>query len=213
VNAHELVESKWLVAEEFGLNGIPREPRVTIKDVRKQKVGKENWGVLHFAEEWAKPLKINTTSKRALILMFGEETTAWHGKRLDLFAKPGNYPKGKKVAVRIKGSPDIAHALSFSVQAFGGGEDVYDLMPSGAPKAATPYERMWRAFTAAGNKDQTAFKALIKTSTGKSTPKELLDADVAKFEAALQGPPPPMSDDEKATVEAAERGLEPGAAG
>lgn len=225
MNPNELVESKWMTAEEFGLKNVPREPRVTIKDVRTQRVGsKENWGVLHFVEEWAKPLKVNTTSKRALMLMFSEtETNAWIGKRIDLFAKPGNYPKGKKVAVRIKGSPDISQPISFAVQAFGGGEDVYNLVPSGhgasqgnAP--ATPKKRMWTAWKESGHTDANAFWALIKKATGKATEAGLDETDVAKFDAALRAaddpppPPAPISDEEAAEILAKERALANGQA-
>lgn len=207
MNPNELVESKWMIAEEFGLKNIPKEPRVTIKDVRVQKVGgKENWGVIHFREDWAKPLKVNTTSKRALMLMFSEtDTNLWIGKRIDLYAKPGNYPKGKRVAVRIKGSPDITQAISFSVQAFGGGEDVYNLLPSGngaqasgsngAAKPVTPYDEMWKDFRAAGLTDKAQFSALVKSSTGKIASK-LAAEDVFKFAEALKAltEPPPEND-------------------
>lgn len=216
MNPNELVESKWMVAEEFGLNGIPREPCVTIKDVRKQKIGsKESWGVLIFAEEWAKPLKVNTTSKRALMLMFSEtDTNLWLGKRINLYPRPGHYPKGKKLAVRIKGSPDIKAPISFSVQAFGGGEDVYNLLPTGGAKAAapaTPYDAMWKLWRDAGNgKDSSAeFLALIKKAIGKTT-KQLVAADVPTFEAALAPPsdgPPPIDDEEAAIIAERERAM------
>lgn len=220
MNPHELVESKWMVAEEFGLKNIPREPRATIRDVKKMKQGGETWGVIEFVEEWAKPLKVNTTHKRALILMFGErDTKDWHGKRIDLYAKPGSYPNGKKVAVRIKGSPDITQTLSFSVKKFGGGDDVYDLVPSGrtSKPAGGAYAAMWSAWLAAGLKDENAFKHLVKEATGKNVPKSMLDEDLPRFEEALRArlaqPPPPMSAEEIAEIEAKERGMEPGTGG
>lgn len=217
MNPNELVESKWMIAEEFGLKNIPKEPRVTIKDVRVQKVGgKENWGVLHFREDWAKPLKVNTTSKRALMLMFSDtDTNVWIGKRIDLYAKPGNYPKGKKVAVRIKGSPDITQVMSFSVQAFGGGEDVYNLLPTGngahakgangtnGAKPKTPNDEMWRDYRATGLTDQEQFKKLRETATGKTKVADLVAEDVLKFAEALKAlaSPPPENEEPPADPE------------
>jgi hypothetical protein len=138
MNASELVESKFMVAEQFGRKGIAKEPRVTIKDVRIEKQAGENWGLVYFEEEWARPLKVNRTHQRALILMFGEETRAWHGKQVDLTVKFGNFPNGKRTAVRIKGSPTLTRTLSFTVRKFGRGEDVYNLIPTGSKVVLGP---------------------------------------------------------------------------
>src|SRR6185436_1378660 len=111
---------------------------------------------------------------------------------------------------------DIKQVLSVSVKKFGGGDDVYNLVPIGQPKPETPYDGMWRSFKAAGRTDANEFKALVKSATGKALT-ALVDADVPLFEAALKpksdGPLPPMTDEEKAAIEAAERGLEPGSGG
>jgi hypothetical protein len=139
LNPHDLVESKFMVAEDFGRNGIAREPRVTIRDVTLEKQGKESWGLLHFVEPWAKPLKVNTTSKRALMLMFGDaDTRDWLGKRIDLYVVAGNFPNGKKTAVRIKGSPDINRTFTFQVKRFGTGKDTYNLVPTGSKVVLGP---------------------------------------------------------------------------
>ncbi len=221
MDARLLVETKMMKAEQFGLKDVPKEPLVTIAKVtiEPQKGSKETWGILYFKESWAKPLKINRTHQKALMAMFGFETDAWCGKRIGLFAKPGIYFNERGVAVRIKGSPDIKQACSFSVKRFGGGDDTYDLVPMPGASNGTPYDQMWRAFKGAGFKEEAEFKALIKTSTGKATPKQLVDADVARFEVALQekvnGPPPPMSEDEKAEAirREQEQAAEPGANG
>lgn len=195
MDARLLVSSKFMVSETFGLGEVPKEPLVTIADVTLEEQegdrGRERWGLLYFREPWAKPLKINRTHQRALMLMFGNETEGWKGKRIALRAVAGVFFGKRQTAVRIFGSPDIETAVSFQVRKFGGGSDTYDLRPLGQQKPATPYERMWQAFKSAGNSDEVVFKGLIKTSTGKATPKQLTDEDVPKFMAALQGPPPP----------------------
>jgi hypothetical protein len=129
-NPERLGESSNMTAEDFGHDGVPLEPRVTIKSIEKQRDGLR-WGLLHFQEKWAKPLKLNATSKKALKLMFSEtDYRQWIGKRIDLYVMRGNF-KEKKTAVRIKGSPDISRAFSFKVKSFGGGYDVYNLQPTG----------------------------------------------------------------------------------
>jgi hypothetical protein len=195
MDARLLVSSKFMVSETFGLGEVPKEPVVTIADVKLEEQegdkGKESWGLLYFREHWAKPLKVNRTHQRALTLMFGYETNDWKGKRVGLRAVAGVFFGKRQTAVRIWGSPELAAPTSFQVRKFGGGSDTYDLVPIGPPKKATPYERAWKMWRDSGRTDEAEFKALIKSSTNKTTPKQLDDADVAKFEAALQGPPPP----------------------
>ncbi len=145
MDAELLTESKWMVAREFGFDGIAKEPTATIASVGREKQkpiakGKrgEVWGIVHFVEQWAKPYKFNGTNKRALITMFGSETDRWIGKRITFYAKPGVYFGEQGVAVRIKGSPDLTEAKSFSVKRFGGGDDVYNLVPTGGSRAGAP---------------------------------------------------------------------------
>lgn len=142
MDARLLVDSRWMVSEAFGLGEVPREPLVTIAgvslEVQEGDKGKEKWGVLSFVEPWAKPLKVNRTHQKALILMFGAETDAWRGKRISLYAMSGVFFGKRSTAVRIKGSPDIKEAKSFQVKKFGGGRDTYSLVPIGAAPAAAP---------------------------------------------------------------------------
>lgn len=127
-----LIESKFMVAEDFGRNNIPDRPRVTIDRV-ELKESSRGWPVLHFKEKWAKPLRINATHRRALSLMFdAEHWRNWYGKRIDLCVVRGDFPQGKKTAVRIWGSPDIQRSFTFEVQRFGSREkDRYTIVPTG----------------------------------------------------------------------------------
>lgn len=139
MDARLLVSSKYMVSESFGLGDVPKEPTVTIASVsladEEGDRGKERWGLLHFKEPWAKPLKINRTHQRALLLMFNPEgdydTGRWVGKRIGLRAVWGVYFGKRQTAVRIAGSPDISKPLSFNVKKFGGGKDTYTLVPLG----------------------------------------------------------------------------------
>ncbi len=141
MKADLLVRSKWMVSREFGTDDIPREPLVTITGVKKPDEKEEltrNWWLLTFKEPFAKPLKIITTHQQALILMFGGETDNWIGKRIKVAAIVGVYFKKRQTAVRILGSPDIKEAKSFSVRSFGGGSDVYNLVPTVEASSAKP---------------------------------------------------------------------------
>lgn len=129
-NPAYLIESKYMVAEDFGRNGIPDEPRVTIKSV-EAKDGR-GWALLHFKEKWAKPLKVNATHRRALSIMFSaDDWREWYDKQIDLRVIRGSFPNGKTTAVRIKGSPLLKQTYAFEVQKFGGGKDSYTLIPTG----------------------------------------------------------------------------------
>jgi hypothetical protein len=127
-----LVDHVNMCAEDFGYDGIPLEPRVTIKRVEIETTGRK-WKLLHFEEKWAKPLKLITTHVRALEIMFDpDDYRKWQGKRIDLYVMRGNFPNGKTTAVRIKGSPDIQRAYTFQMQKFGSREkDTYTLLPTG----------------------------------------------------------------------------------
>lgn len=140
MKAELLVRSKWMVSREFGTDDIPKEPLVTIAGVKKPDEKEEltrNWWLLIFKESFAKPLKIITTHQQALILMFGNDTDQWIGKRIKVAAIVGIYFKKRQTAVRILGSPDITEAKSFSVRSFGGGSDVYNLVPTVPATAPT----------------------------------------------------------------------------
>lgn len=226
MDARLLVTGKFMVSESFGLGEIPKEPLVTIVKVTREEQegdkGKEKWGILFFAEPWALPLKINRTHQRALLTMFNGsndfETDRWLGKQIQLYAMVGTFFGKRQTAVRIKGSPSLKTAVSFQVKKFGGGKDTYDLVPIKAGAKATPtspYDRMWLLWKDAGNgKDSSAqFLALIKSAIGKPV-KQLVDTDVATFEAALAAPapaaatsdaPPPIDDEEAALILARER--------
>ncbi len=145
MDARLLVTSKWMVSESFGLGDVPKEPLCTISSVTLEQQegdkGKENWGILYFVESWAKPLKVNRTHQKALVLMFGNETDHWKGKRIGLYAMAGTFFGKQGTAVRIKGSPDLKAPCSFRVKKFGGGHNTYDLVPMGGGSSSKPVEQ------------------------------------------------------------------------
>jgi len=79
-------------------------------------------GVLEFAKT-LKRLGLNRTNRECLRAMFGPDDPSqdvvplWTGKRVTFFPSPERNPATGKVepAVRIKGSPDIAAAITFTL--------------------------------------------------------------------------------------------------
>lgn len=217
-----LIDSKYMVAEDFGRDGIPDEPRVTIKRVEQKDKGR-GWPVVIFEEKWAKPLKINATARRALCIMFGDDDwTLWYGKRLDLRVVRGSWgPARKKTAIRIKGSPDITRSYSFEVQQFGTAEkDRYTLEPTGKNVVLGPglvrfgrkaghWGKPFSEFTVEQLTELAAYaeEQMKGDAAAKATPKQLEDlvANVREIReeiAVRTGPPPeqlpPEEPEEKA---------------
>jgi hypothetical protein len=192
VNSALLVPSKWMVSREFGTGSIPAEPVVTIEGVRIEQQEGETWGILTFAESWAKPLKVNATSRRALEVMFGTETDNWLKKRIGLYAKPGTFFGERGTAVRIKGSPDLATAKSFQVKRFGGGKDTYELKPmGGAAQAKTAPSTLWwdklKQVAAEHKVAEDRLKQLTKHTLkrDKISPSEITESDFAEVCTAI----------------------------
>jgi len=127
MDARLLKNSAYMSSDEFGLRSVPREPLVTISDVKAEH-GQEKWPVLFFSEPWAKPLKINATSLKALRLMFGDETNNWIRKQIGLYSLPGTFFGERGTAVRIRGAVGLSGVRSFQVKSFSG-KDTYELAP------------------------------------------------------------------------------------
>lgn len=56
------------------------------------------------------------TNAMCIAAMFGNETDAWAGKRVTLFATDVQVGKEKKPGIRVKGSPDIKAPITTSIK-------------------------------------------------------------------------------------------------
>jgi hypothetical protein len=193
MDARMLVQSKFLVSESFGIGDVPREPLVTIEsaklEMQEEEGGKkERWGLLYFKEPWARPLKINRTHQRALILMFGQETNDWAGKQILLYAMAGTFFGKRQTAVRIRGSPQLKAPCSFTVKKFGGGSDSYKLEPIGPKGAAlTLWWDKLKQVAAEHKVAEDRLKQLTKHTLkrDKISPSEITESDFAELCTAI----------------------------
>lgn len=118
-----LIPSRFIKGETFG----EREITLTIADVSLEELEKDDGskelkGVVYFAEKSKRPPHqplqwlLNVTTAKSLIAMFGNETDAWKGKRVTLYA-PMVKAFGKTApAIRVLGSPDISRDVRFTMK-------------------------------------------------------------------------------------------------
>jgi len=75
---------------------------------------KEVKGLISF-KETTKALVLNKTNGLCLKAMFGRETDAWVGKRVTLWPAPIQF-EDNDIAIRVRGSPDIAAPVTFTLK-------------------------------------------------------------------------------------------------
>lgn len=215
MNAKLLNPSNYFGAGDLLALGTTFEiASVRLEDVEEEgkkgepaKTKKKGSILLKGADKW---WLCNVTNTKCLVAMFGDETDQWIGKRVTLHEERvlsfGEWVPG----VRVTGSPDITAPVSVRMKLRKKKEQVLTMQPTGAksPKPTPPkpddhYGAMWRDYKAAGQSDQHAFKALVKSATGKMT--GFAPDDVFKFSEALKAllsppaspddPPPPSDAD------------------
>jgi hypothetical protein len=75
----------------------------------------ETKAIVHF-KETPKWLALNKTNALCLKAMWGRDTGAWVGKRVTLFPDMIQQFEGRDIAIRVKGSPDIAGPVTFTLR-------------------------------------------------------------------------------------------------
>lgn len=222
MNAALLHQSKFIKAVEFGIDAMPKEPTLTIKGVKLEELEredntKENKGIIRFTET-TKGWVLNVTNLKALIAMFGNETDDWVGKRVTLYPEP-NSQSDSGLAIRVRGSPDIEKAVTYTLKLARKKPRDVTLTRTGQGARQGRGAQDWRTIAWAelqvradelhfvrGEKDAQLI-ALFKTAT-KNTPwkelmKEDFDSAFAALEAAQGGErgdePPPGIESEQLT--------------
>jgi hypothetical protein len=138
MHAKVMLKGDYIAAVELGT----KQPTLTIQSVKLVKLesidkpGKErDRGVIGFKEidrGWV----MNRTNIECLMAMFGDETDAWLGKRVTIFATPVRVGTKTEPGIRIKGSPDIAQPIDAVIKLPRKKPITMTLVPTG--KGASP---------------------------------------------------------------------------
>lgn len=177
---------------------------LTIKDVLRERLegrkGPETKGILVF-QEIEQQLTLNRTNGLCVKAMFGRDTGQWIGKRVTLYCAEVR-TEFSETGVRLRGSPDIAEKLTFTLELARKKPrqmTLYKTDPNsrGPAKHAsnTPslYERMSIACHEYGH-EQPAVNGLIKAATKKTNAKELVEEDIGVLVAYLEAQKAPALD-------------------
>lgn len=110
----QLFPARFLKAGQFGGKDVTLQiSKVTLEEL-PGKNGPEMRGILSF-EKTPKQLVLNKTNGLSLKAMFGRDTGAWVGKRVTFYPAPIQF-EDNDLAIRVRGSPDIAANVTFELK-------------------------------------------------------------------------------------------------
>ena len=99
--------SNWLKCADLG--GAAHV--VTIESVQRETVGEMTKPAVHFASgQGFKPLLLNVTNKEAIKNLYGRETDAWKGKRIELYPDRVLFRSEMVECVRVRVPPRVPQA-------------------------------------------------------------------------------------------------------
>src|SRR6185312_6897735 len=116
----KLYPARFMKAGEFE----GKDVTLTITDVKVEELegatGKKGKGIVGFvsASGTKKELVLNRTNGECIKAMFGRDTKDWIGKRVTLYPATitDSFTDEPTLAIRVRGSPDIAADKSFSAK-------------------------------------------------------------------------------------------------
>lgn len=112
-----MFKGDYIQAVEFG----DKQPTMKIASVRLCKMDDEKKGrqvdkCVVFFEGKDRGWVICKTNAMCIAGMFGNDTTAWVGKRVTLYAALVSLGKDKVPGIRVKGSPDIGKPIDVEIK-------------------------------------------------------------------------------------------------
>jgi hypothetical protein len=116
VDYDQLYPGRFLKAGEF--NGKPVTLTITdvdIEDLPQDKGGDRARGIISFRET-KRQLVLNRTNGECIKAMFGRVVPEWIGKRVTFHPVMINFGGAEELAIRVKGSPDIAAPIAAEVK-------------------------------------------------------------------------------------------------
>lgn len=81
---------------------------------------------------------LNKTNALCIVQMWGRETTAWIGKRITIYSTMVRVGSKMENGIRVKGSPDLAEPLTFSLKLPRKKPIPTTLVPTGKPQKDAP---------------------------------------------------------------------------
>jgi hypothetical protein len=116
VNIAAAFKGAYVSAVELG----EKAPTLTIDHVKMVELEGEDGKVkpkpVCYFKETDRGWVMCKTTALCVAAMFGNETDAWHGKRVTLFATDVQVGKERKPGIRVRGSPDITAPVSFDLK-------------------------------------------------------------------------------------------------
>lgn len=117
-----LFPNQFLKAGEFDgravtltIASVALETLVPASPGKKGEKKTEQKAIVRF-KETPKWLSLNKTNALCLKAMFGRDTGAWVGRRVTLFPDMIQQFEGRDIAIRVKGSPDLAGPVTFTLR-------------------------------------------------------------------------------------------------
>lgn len=112
----QLYPGRFLKAGDFkGKDVTLTITGVTIEKLPQNTGGERVRGILAF-DKTEKQLVLNRTNGECIKAMFGRDTDKWIGKRLTLFPMDMGDSSFGDLAIRVRGSPDLAQDVSFELR-------------------------------------------------------------------------------------------------
>lgn len=185
----EMYPGRFVKAADF--RGL--DVTYTVKAVQLDKLegnkGVQTKGILSF-HETEKQLALNKTNGLCIKSMFGAQTDAWVGKRVTFY--PANIQfEDTDIAVRVRGSPDIAAQITFELKLPRKKPKTTVLQKTGGTPTARPptiFERITVMASEYGvPRDEVG--ALLKSVLGKANAKELVESDLGLLRAHFEKSP------------------------
>lgn len=132
----ELYPNRFLKAGEFKGRDVTLTISKVVLEELAGKNGPEMKGILSF-ERTPKQLVLNKTNGLCLKALFGRNTDEWIGKKVTFFPAEIQF-EDNDLAIRVRGSPDIAAPVTFELKLARKKPRMVTLQRTGSVKLANP---------------------------------------------------------------------------
>jgi hypothetical protein len=111
-----LFPGRFMKAAEFkGRDVTLTISKIRIEELPQDKGGDKPKGIITF-NETKKELVLNRTNGECIKAMFGRDTGEWIGKHVTFYPASMGASEFGALAIRVRGSPDIAQAVVFDLK-------------------------------------------------------------------------------------------------